>query len=88
MIAAYPSARSIQHAIGVLERLPAIALAEVAERLIDRLDAVTPDPDLEPEVDDDDQAEEEMLPPGTLRPERDGFVRVWRRPNRQPERQP
>ena len=76
-----PSSRSIQRAIGVLERLPAVALANLAERIIHRLDAVTPDPDLEPEeTDDDDQAEEDPLPPGTLRPERDGLVRVWRRP--------
>ena len=81
MTAIFPSARTIQRAIGVLERLPPVALAHLAERLIDRLDTLTPDPDLEPEEDDDDQAEEDdPLPPGTLRPERDGLVRVWRGP--------
>lgn len=81
MTAVIPTARTIQRAIGVLERLPAIALADLAERIIEHLDAGTPDPDLEPEEDDDDEAEEDS-PPGTLRPERDGFVRVWRRPAR------
>ena len=80
MTAISPTARTIQRAIGVLERLPPAALAHLAERLIDRLDTVTPDPDLEPEEDDDDDGEEEPLPPGTLRPEREGFVRVWRKP--------
>ena len=68
--AAYPSTRSIQRAIGVLERMPAAALARLAERLIDRLDTVTPDPDLEPEEDDDDDAEEEPLSSGADRVER------------------
>ena len=49
--------------------MPNEALASLAERLIDRLDTVTPDPDIEPKEDDDDDAEEEALPPGTLRPE-------------------
>ncbi len=53
MSAASPTARTIQRALGVLERLPPVALADLAERLIDRLDAVGPDCDLEPEEDDD-----------------------------------
>ena len=47
----YPTARSVRHALTVLERLPADALFDLAERLIDRLDASGLDPDLEPEED-------------------------------------
>ena len=35
--------------------------------------------DAEPEEDNGDDPEEEPLSPGNLRPERDGFVRVWRK---------
>ena len=34
MTAAYPTARTIQRALCVLERLPPVALADLAERLI------------------------------------------------------
>ncbi len=47
----YPDGRAVGRALATLERLPTEALADLAERLIDRLDAVTPDPDLEAEED-------------------------------------
>ncbi len=47
----YPDGRAVGRALSVLERLPVEALADLAERLIDRLDAVTPDPDLAAEED-------------------------------------
>ena len=73
----HPPARSVLKAFDVLDRLePDVLLDYLVHRLIGHLDAGTPDPDLEPEeTDDDDQAEEAS----TLRPERDGFVRVWRK---------
>lgn len=43
--------RAIRRALRVLEELPLEAQADLVERLIDRLDAATPDPDLEPDVD-------------------------------------
>ena len=46
-----PRPRTIRRALNVLERLPPAALADLAERLIDRLDATVSDPDLEPEED-------------------------------------
>jgi hypothetical protein len=46
-----PDPRTIRRALGVLERLPPEALADLTERLIHRLDAAEPDPDLEPEED-------------------------------------
>ena len=80
----HPPARSVVRAFDVLDRLePEVLLDYLVHRLIGHLDAGTPDPDLEPEeTDDDDQAEEDPLSPSTLRPERDGFVRVWRKPAR------
>lgn len=47
----HPDPRTIRRALGVLERLPHEALADLTERLVDRLDAAEPDPDLEPEED-------------------------------------
>ncbi len=55
-----PSPRAIGRALAVLQALPSAALADLAERLIDRLDALDGDPDSEPdgdtEADDDDEA--------------------------------
>ncbi len=60
MSSALPSPRAIGRALAVLQALPPAALAALAERLIDRLDAVAPDADLEPddcgEADNDDEA--------------------------------
>ena len=54
-----PSPRRIADALAVLQALPAPVLAALAERLIDRLDALGPDPDAEPddEGEGDDDAE-------------------------------
>lgn len=52
-----PSPRRIASALAVLAALPAPALADLAERLIDRLDAVAPDADLE--MDDDGEADQD-----------------------------
>ena len=57
-----PDPRTIQRALGVLERLPHEALADLAERLIDRLDVAGPDPDLEPEEDCCNACEDGGLP--------------------------
>ena len=57
MTADYPTARSIQRALGVLERLPHEALVDLAERLIDRLDTAKPDCDLELDEDACDAGE-------------------------------
>ena len=55
-----PSPRRIAGALAVLMALPPAALAALAERLIERLDALAPDPDAEPddegESDDDGEA--------------------------------
>lgn len=55
-----PSPRQVGNALAVLLSLPPAALSALAERLIDRLDAVAPDADLEPndcgEADYDDEA--------------------------------
>ena len=52
-----PSPRRIAGALAVLQALPAPALAALAERLIDRLDALAaPGMDLEP--DDDGEADQ------------------------------
>lgn len=51
MNATYPTARSVRHAFTVLGRLPAEALINLTERLIDCLDLTEPDCDLEPEED-------------------------------------
>ena len=55
-----PSPRRIAGALAVLQALPPAALAALAERLIERLDALAPDPDAEPdddaECDDDNEA--------------------------------
>lgn len=80
----HPDPRTIARAFGVLERLPHEALADLTERLVDRLDAAEPDCDLEPETDacsaedvpiaghhgpgDADDAEES----GDLEPDADG----------------
>ena len=58
MSGAVPSPRRIAGALAVLQALPAPALAALAERLIDRLDALaTPGMDLEP--DDDGEADQD-----------------------------
>jgi hypothetical protein len=46
-----PDPRTIRRALATLERLPTEALADLTERLVDRLDAADLDPDLEPETD-------------------------------------
>ncbi len=55
-----PSPRQVGDALAVLLALPPPALAALAARLIDRLDALAPDPDAEPddegEADHDDEA--------------------------------
>ncbi len=55
-----PSPRRVASALAVLAALPAPALADLTERLIDRLDALDGDADAEPdqdgEVDQDDEA--------------------------------
>jgi hypothetical protein len=55
-----PSPRHIASALAVLAALPPPALADLIERLIDRLDALGGDADAEPdqdgEVDQDDEA--------------------------------
>lgn len=60
MSSVLPSPRRIAGALALLVALPAPALADLAERLIDRLDALAPDADLEPdddgEVDHDAEA--------------------------------
>ena len=64
----YPTPRTVRRALGVLESLPAEALADLAERLIDRVDALGPDPDLEEEQDccgaDDDHPARAMFGAG------------------------
>lgn len=53
MDALSPSPRSVRHALAVLQALPAPALAPLAERLIDRMDALEASgTDLEPDDDD------------------------------------
>lgn len=56
-----PSPRRIAGALAVLMTLPPVALAALAERLIDRLDALAPDADLEP--DDDGEADHDAEAP-------------------------
>ncbi len=55
-----PSPRRIASALAVLAALPAPVLADLAERIIDRLDALDGDGDAEPdddgEADQDDEA--------------------------------
>ena len=53
----HPTSRAIDRALAVLQALPPAALAALAERLIDRLDALEPDPDAEP--DDDGEADQD-----------------------------
>ena len=53
MSATLLNSRAIGRALAVLQALPPAALAVLAERIIDRLDALGPDPDAEP----DDEAE-------------------------------
>ncbi len=53
----HPDPRTIRRALNVLERLPHEALADLAERLIDRLDAAGPELDLELETDACDAGE-------------------------------
>lgn len=69
---ATPDPRTIARALDVVQRLPTEALADLAERLIDRLDAAEPDPDLEPgedaEPDDDDCCEAGDDDPASSRP--------------------
>lgn len=51
MPAPAPSPRRVGAALNVLLTLPPAVLADLAERLIDRLDALEPDPDSEPDGD-------------------------------------
>ncbi len=60
-----PSPRQVGAALNVLLALPPAVLADLAERLIDRLDVQDGDPDLEP---DDAEAE----------PDREGLAVVAR----------
>lgn len=53
-----PDPRTIRRALEVVQRLPTEALAELAERIIDRLDAAEPDPDLEPNGDEEPDDED------------------------------
>ncbi len=65
----HPDPRTVRRALGVLERLPHEALADLTERLIDRLDGAEPEPDLEPEVDCCTAGEDGGLPmPGDRSP--------------------
>ncbi len=57
-----PSPRAIRGALGVLERLPAEALAHLAEWVIGRLDAAEPDTDLEQDDHDGCMAEDATVP--------------------------
>ena len=58
----HPSPRAIGRALAVLQAMPAPALAALAERLIDRLDALAPDPDAEPDVDGEGDDDAEAAP--------------------------
>ncbi len=55
-----PSPRQVGNALAVLLALPPAVLQVLAERIVDRLDALDGDPDSEPdgdtEADDDDEA--------------------------------
>ena len=51
MSVSYPDSRTVWRALGVIERLPVAALADLVELLVDRLDEAMLDPDLEPEED-------------------------------------
>jgi len=57
-----PSPRQVGRALDVLLRLPSAALADLAERLIDRLDALGPDPDSEPDDDGEGDHDDEAGP--------------------------
>ena len=57
-----PSPRRIACALAVLQALPPVALAALAERLIDRLDALAPDPDAEPDDDGEGDDDAEAAP--------------------------
>ena len=59
---AAPSPRRIASALAVLAALPAPVLADLAERLIDRLDALEPDPDAEPDDDGEGDGDAEAAP--------------------------
>ena len=71
-----PSLRRVASALAVLATLPTPALADLAERLIDRLDALAGDPDREP--DDDREAD----PDGEAGPGDEG---PWWAPVRGPD---
>ena len=63
MSGALPSARRIAGALAVLQALPAPALAVLAERLIERLDAMdAPGMDLEPDDDGEGDDDGEAAP--------------------------
>ena len=58
----HPTPRAISRALTVLQALPPSALAALAERLIDRLDALAPDPDAEPDADGEADQDGEAAP--------------------------
>ena len=58
----HPTPRAISRALTVLQALPAPVLAALAERLIDRLDALAPDPDAEPDDDGEGDDDGEAAP--------------------------
>ncbi len=57
-----PSPRRIAGALAVLTALPPAVLADLAERLIDCLDALAPDVDLEPDDDGEGDHDDEAGP--------------------------
>ena len=58
-----PSPRAIGRALAVLQAMPPVALAALAERLIDRLDALdAPGMDLEPDEDGEGDDDGEAAP--------------------------
>jgi len=57
-----PSPRQVGNALAVLLTLPLAALEALAERLIDRLDAMDANPDLEPGADGEDDHDDEAGP--------------------------
>jgi hypothetical protein len=62
MSSTLPSPRTIGRALAVLQALPSAALADLAERLIDRLDALAPDANLEPDGDGEGDHDDEAGP--------------------------
>ena len=67
-----PAAPSDRDMLSVLARLTPKAKANLIERLVALVILFAPEADTMAE-------DEERLSPGTLRPERDGHVRAWRK---------